>query len=190
MKKLIPISTLREIIRYDPLTGCLTWLMVTPDMFEDASHSAETRAAIWNAKYPGKTALNYRDKSRPYAYGDILGRKYYAHRVAFALMAGRWPDIIDHIDGDKTNNRWENLREVSRMQNMQNAALRSDNASGHVGVSFDKSRQKWAAEIHINGKKTYLGRFEMFEDAVSARRTAQLNTDYTSRHGTKLIQPK
>jgi hypothetical protein len=177
------IETIRKLVSYDPESGALTWLRAEPEMFADGvKHSAATRCKIWNAKYSGKPALTYREASRPYAYGDILGRKYYAHRVAFALMTGEWPDLVDHLDGDQTNNAWANLRGASRSENSRNCYLRSDNASGHPGVYWDASRNQWAAELHQDGVKRFLGRYETLADAVSARAAV---ADCTPRHGSK-----
>jgi hypothetical protein len=179
------VETLRLLIRYDPDTGEMTWLSASPAMFKDGKrHSAATRCAIWNAKYPGKSALAYREPNRPYAYGDILGVKYYAHRVAFALMTGRWPRIVDHIDDDKTNNVWSNLRDGSVSDNARNASLRANNKSGQSGVWFDAARQKWVAEIVTAAKKKkFLGRYANIEDAILARRDAQRQHGYSERHG-------
>lgn len=186
MKNIIAPETLRQIISYNPTTGKLRWLAANPEMFKPGKrHSAETRCAIWNSKYSGRDALQHKDKNRPYAYGDIFGRKYYAHRVAFAIMIGRWPEVIDHIDGNKQNNCWSNLREVTRTQNMQNMALRVDNTSGHVGVSFDDSRGLWSSQIYVNGKKQFLGRYADKNKAIAARLHAQRSAGFSSRHGTK-----
>lgn len=181
---MIDIDTLRRIVSYDPINGKLTWGRASPDMFSAGKrHSAETRCAIWNSKYPGMPALAYMDKTRPYPYGDIFGEKYYAHRVAFAIMMGRWPEMIDHIDGDKTNNRWGNLREVTVSENGMNCRRRSDNKSGATGVYFDKSRGQWAVEIAAHGKKKFVGRFRLYKDAISARKIAQLEMGFSDRHG-------
>lgn len=177
------IATLRKLIHYNPVTGALTWMRAEPEMFAAGiKHSAETRCKIWNTKYSGKPALTYREASRPYAYGDIFGRKYYAHRVAVALMTGEWPDLVDHMDGDPTNNAWANLRSASKSENARNTYLRSDNASGHPGIYWDASRGRWAAEAYKNGRKEYLGRFQDLEDAIAARREY---AECTFRHGSK-----
>jgi len=186
MKNIISPENLQQIISYNPATGKLCWLTAKPEMFEPGKrHSAETRCAIWNSKYSGRAALQHKDKDRPYAYGDIFGRKYYAHRVAFAIMTGRWPEIIDHIDGNKSNNCWQNLREVTRTENMQNTSLRADNTSGHVGVSFDANRGLWMSEIYVNGTKNFLGRYADKNEAITARIDAQRSAGFSPRHGTK-----
>jgi hypothetical protein len=99
--------------------------------------------------------------------------------------------MVDHIDGDKTNNIWSNLKEVSASGNMRNTRLRRNNKSGHVGVWFEESRQKWVAEIVANDrKKRFLGRYDRLEDAISARQTAQGEYGYSERHGTTHLQKR
>ena len=182
----ISIETLRRLVDYSPETGAMVWREATPDMFTDGKkHSAVTRCAIWNAKYPGKPALTYREPGRPYAYGDILGQKCYAHRAAVALMTGEWPDVVDHIDGDKTNNAWSNLRSGSKSDNAKNCYLRADNASGHPGVYWDAARGKWAVEIFVDRKKVHLGRYDDLDQAAAVRQNAQSAHGYQVRHGAK-----
>lgn len=77
---------------------------------------------------------------------------------------------IDHIDNCRTNNNINNLRYCTQSQNLMNASIRSDNTSGIRGVSYDKVNEKWYAEIWINGKKKYIGRYLTLEEAATARR--------------------
>lgn len=89
-----------------------------------------------------------------------VGKKYYyAHRIAFFMMTGRWPTMIDHINGIKNDNRWCNLREASMSQNKANEGVRSSNTSGWKGVSFEKATGRWESYICSNGKKKRLGRW-------------------------------
>jgi len=81
---------------------------------------------------------------------------------------------IDHIDNNRTNNNVNNLRWVTKSENGMNRLMRSDNTSGFKGVYFDKSRNKWQAEIMINGKKIHIGRFYTKEDAIEARKSKAL----------------
>ena len=176
---------LRKLLRYEPDTGKLFWRLATPDMFLDGKkHSAKTKCAIWNAKCAGKPALSYREKNRPYAYGDIFGVKVYAHRVICAMRDGTWPEVVDHINGDKQDNRSQNLRSVDHSANAMNRLLGSNNKSGIVGVYWDRARLKWSAEIQANGKKFFLGRFDRKLDAQKARQKAQESMGFSSRHGT------
>jgi hypothetical protein len=188
MKDTPSISILKSILDYNPQTGNLTWKSVRPSMFAPGiKHSAETRAKIWNKKYSGKLALTYKEKNRPYAYGDVFGKKLYAHRVAFAIMTGRWPSVVDHIDGKKDNNSWSNLREVTTGENARNVFIKSNNTSGVTGVYFDKARDAWCAEIQVNKIKKHLGRFKTKQAAIDARKLAQSKKDFTARHGLRPV---
>ena len=83
-------------------------------------------------------------------------------------------EVIDHINGDVTDNRRKNLRIVTQQQNLINKAILSNNTSEIAGVSWDKSRNKWTVEIRLNNIKCYLGRYEKKEDAVFVRYYAEL----------------
>ena len=75
------------------------------------------------------------------------------------MHKGYLPDILDHIDGNKLNNRIENLRECTEVQNCYNAKTPKNNTSGIKGVSWSKRLKKWRAQIQVNGKKKSLGFF-------------------------------
>lgn len=91
---------------------------------------------------------------------------FLAHRLAWFLEYGRWPEgEIDHIDGDPLNNRIENLRECSHSQNAKN--VRS------LGASYDPKRRKWMARICVNYKHKNLGRYDTREEAVAVAKAAR-----------------
>ena len=89
---------------------------------------------------------------------------YLEHRLCFYYMEGRWPNEIDHIDKNKSNNAWSNLRECTRAQNNWNKSN---------GKNIRKSCQKWVAEIKVNHDYFYLGRFDTYEEALNARLNAE-----------------
>ena len=96
------------------------------------------------------------------------------HRLAWALTYGEWPrGMIDHINGNTSDNRIENLRVVNNGQNKQNTFPPSTNTSGYLGVSFHKKSGKWAANIKIDGKMKYLGIHETPELASEAYKKAK-----------------
>lgn len=90
------------------------------------------------------------------------------------LMNPKDNEVVDHINGDITDNRRKNLRVVTQQQNLINKAILSNNTSEIAGVSWDKSRNKWTAEIRLNNIKCYLGRYINKEDAVFVRYYAEL----------------
>lgn len=99
----------------------------------------------------------------------IKGTYYFAHRVIWVMHNGEIPNglIIDHIDGDRSNNKLENLRVCTFQENHFNRGKQSNNKSGFKGVSWHKQKQKWVAQIKIEGKNKFLGFFINPEDAYS-----------------------
>ncbi len=98
----------------------------------------------------------------------VDNKMYAAHQIVFLMFHGYIPKEIDHINRDKTDNRIENLRSCSSNQNKGNIGLLRSNRSGYRGVSFNTRRQKWHAQIKINGKQTYIGGFDCVIDAAKA----------------------
>jgi hypothetical protein len=94
------------------------------------------------------------------------------HRVIWKLHTGNEPGAhLDHIDGDKLNNRIENLREVSAEENARNKPKPKNNRSGFKGVCWEQGRG-WKAYITAGGRQIKIGRFKRLEDAVAARHAA------------------
>ena len=105
----------------------------------------------------------------------INGKDYAAHRLAWLYVYGVWPSAeIDHINRVKTDNRIDNLTEATRTENNRNKGKSKNNTSGHVGVSWDKTKQKWYAYIQHDSKRIHLGYYDVLEDAVAARRAGEL----------------
>lgn len=146
---MITALQLRERLQYDPITGLWIWLR-SP-----------------RAGYAGRPAGTIDAKG--YRVIKIDGQSYKASRLAFLYMTGDWPpDEMDHIDTKPWNDIWTNLRPATRVENIQNRNMRSDNVSGIVGVFWNNARQKWQAQID----KKYLGLFDSLEEAVAARDAA------------------
>lgn len=110
--------------------------------------------------------------SHGYLWASVDGHIYRLHRLAILYMTGSMPDVsidVDHINMIRTDNRFENLRCVSRKVNMQNKKLPSaNNKSGFLGVFLHKKLQRYTAQIRINGKNTHLGVFDTPELAHEA----------------------
>lgn len=112
-------------------------------------------------------------------------QKYKLHRLVWAIHHGEWPDQVDHINGDRSDNRMANLRNVSAHENSLNQRLRSDNQSGCSGVNWNAKSGKWLAQIRDKGKYVYLGTFADLDDAVKARKDAEKRLGYHENHGSR-----
>lgn len=99
--------------------------------------------------------------------------KELVHRVIWALHYDCWPELLDHIDRDPTNNKIENLRVANKKFNSINSGVPKNNVSGVKGVCWHKQANKWTAQIKNDQKKVHLGTFEDLQDAVSARLQAE-----------------
>jgi AP2 domain. len=147
----------RNLIEYDAETGRFTWRV-------DCGRARAGQAA-------GKVG------SSGYLEIQIHGRSYPAHRLAWLMVTGEWPaEYVDHVDRDKLNNRWPNLRASSASENARNiTAARSNNTSGYKGVSWHGQKEKWRAEIKVHGESRFLGLFDSKEAAARAYDAAAKN---------------
>ena len=102
-----------------------------------------------------------------YIYVQINGKRHAAHRIIWAMLYGYWPDTIDHIDGVKSNNRSENLREATQAQQCQNRVKGLNKSSKYLGVSARKNG-KWLSQIRINRVLHRIGLFDTEEEAYDA----------------------
>lgn len=168
----------RRLLRYEPETGKLYWLERPREMFQTS------RAfGTWNTRYAGQEALSYVD-GHGYRRGNLLGRTYQSYRVIWLIQTGEWPEgHIDHINGVRDDNRWENLRQVTNAENQRNAKRRIDNKSGVTGVFWSKRRGKWYAQVGTRSALKHLGSFSTIEEAEAARRIANIRYGYSDRHG-------
>lgn len=121
---------------------------------------------------------------------SVNGSRMLAHRAAFLYMTGEVPAIVDHIDGNKTNNAWGNLREASRSQNCQNAKQFRTNSSGEKGVYWSKRDNKWKVTLDCCGKRFWFGQYKNKDEAIKVARKerARLHGQFAST-GLKRPQP-
>lgn len=95
-------------------------------------------------------------------------KRYMASRLAWLYMTGTWPQFeCDHINRDRADDRWINLREATRSENARNTQTRSDNSSGFRGVCWDKQKLKWKVQISVKGGKRIQKHFVNIDDAVN-----------------------
>ena len=169
-RRILPeLDLLRQILSYDPATGYITYLDRPNDMF-----SSDRAANSWRTQYLGERAgSNITRDGRTYCQIELFNVKYNAHRLAWKIYYGEDPpDIIDHIDGDGSNNKIENLRAATIFQNGWNAKKSSRNKSGYKGVSFNTQRNKWRAAIHVNKKTILIGYYSTPQEASEAYQKA------------------
>lgn len=114
---------------------------------------------------------------------SINKKPYLVHRVIFMYMTGRWPKYTDHIDHNKVNNRWNNIREVSNRENALNCGIGKNSKTNAVGVTLHKPTNKYRAYIGVNRKQVHLGLFENIQDAITARAEANIKYGYHKNHG-------
>lgn len=110
-------------------------------------------------------------------------RTYTLHRLIWLYMTGKDPNVIDHINGDKQDNRWANMRDTTMATNNKNKPTQKNTSSGIVGVFWVKSRGKWKAQIKNNGRSRSIGHYDTIFDAAAARISVQNNLGFHENHG-------
>lgn len=173
----------RELLDYNPNTGDLFWKKRPLKYFKN-KHDRDK----WNGRWAGKEAFTaiYRNKTGRIGrkQGKILRKIYLAHRIIWLHYYGCLPkNQIDHINHNTTDNRIINLREVTHSENNRNRTLQSNNKVGYNGVCYDKNRNRYMAHITINNVTKDLGRYATLEEAVEARRVANIKYNFHANHG-------
>lgn len=173
---------LQEILHYDPETGVFIWKSRPTEHF--ASDHGYRR---YQRNFPNKSAGSV-NKYSGYMIMNISlqGKRagYFAHRLAWFYIYGVWPDNqIDHINRDRSDNRISNLRSVDDLENRKNMGLSSRNKSGCTGVYWRANRNKWQVQITVNYKTKTVGHFDSKDEAIAARRRAEIELGFHPNHG-------
>lgn len=167
-------NALRGLLRY--ADGKLYWLARERDMFPDL-RSFKT----WNARFAGQQAFTA-SHSEGYRTGRVFGRNYFAHRIIWEMHFGDCSGHeIDHVNGNRADNRLENLRLVTRGENRKNIKRQTNNKSGAVGVYRRGTR--WGASIQQDKRLHSLGTFDTFDQAAAARKQAEARLNFHHNHG-------
>ena len=160
---MITQERLKELLHYDPETGCFTW---------KHRDGLVGKQKTWNIRWAGKPAGNL-NKVLGYVMVYADGKNYLCHRLAWLYVHGEIPgDEIDHIDGNRANNVLSNLRPATRKQNAANSKMRVDNKTGLKGVFYHRNRshqnKPWQSRIKVNCRNVSLGYFNTKEAAYEA----------------------
>lgn len=181
-KKLPHINLLRQLLDYDMDTGVLTWRKRTPDMFTKSGGLAKLHCQSWNFRFAAMAAGSLVNNG--YLTVNIKSQAYAAHRLAWAIHHGEEPcEQVDHINGERADNRIVNLRVVSASDNSRNQKVRSNNTTGVMGVNWHPARRRWVSNIYADGRRVHLGYFHSFDDAVIARKRAEKANNFHPNHG-------
>jgi hypothetical protein len=163
----------RECLDYDPETGLFTWKTRPVEHF-----NCQGDCNSWNARFAGKKAGKLRNDN--YIRIKINNADYFAHRIAWLIVKGKWPDHqIDHADGIRNNNKIDNLSDVPNLVNGRNRKLHRKNKTGHSGIYFRKDKNVWEVKISNNN----LGTFKDLDEAVKIRKAAEIEYGYHENHG-------
>lgn len=143
---MITQDRLKEVIRYDPESGVFTWKNKT------------CKRVVVGGEAGGRTSHGYR-------VIRIDGDLTYGHRLAFLYMTGEIPEYVDHINGIRDDNRWDNLRSATSAQNSWNMNHTGKGKSGIKGVHWSELHKKWRVRLKVNGKGMSFGLWDDLEAA-------------------------
>ncbi len=171
MRPYPPSEHLHKLLKYDPETGLLFWRL-RPNL-----------KGSWNARFAGTQAGCLH--ANGYIYVCIDGVSYSAHRVIVTMQSGPIGDevIVDHKNGCKSLNSWENLSLASHIENMKNQKRRQSNKSGFNGVSWSSRHGKWRACGRDGGRQVHLGLFHDPAEAGKIAKDFRSGKNYSERHG-------
>jgi hypothetical protein len=165
--KLPTQAYLKECFHYNKRTGTLRWKHRPVTHFSTSAQAART-----NSRQAGKEAGSV---MHGHLAVFVNGTSFYVHRVIWRMVTGDDPGLleVDHRNTNRQDNRWKNLRLATGLQQRFNASIRSDNTSGVKGVTWYAPARKWQAQISVNGRMQYLGRFVDLEVAADVVRQAR-----------------
>lgn len=168
--------TAMGILDYDCETGELRWKMRTEKHIQRPSSLKS-----WNTRYAGKLIKTIDGKG--YLHFSFGGKFYRAHRIAWLIHTGEIPNIIDHINGDRQDNRISNLQNTTMQGNHLNQRMNSKNTSGVTGVYMNKRSGSWCAQMKFNGHTYHLGSSKSLFDVACMRKSEEVRLGFNINHG-------
>ena len=170
---MISQDELKSLLHYDPDTGHFTW--------------KARGVPQCDKRWEGKRAGCIKEQVGRYQYRSIklMYHTYRESSLAYLYMVGEYPEMVDHLNRDATDNRWENLVKSDSSANMKNKSKHSNNTSGYTGVSWYPKTSKWRSHITVDRKFHSLGLYDTIEEAIQAREEARIKFGFTNEHGHK-----
>ncbi|WP_442907403.1 HNH endonuclease signature motif containing protein [Kaistia sp. MMO-174] len=176
-RTVVTVEVLKELLSYSAESGEFVWRHRDARWF-----SARRDQAAWNAHFAGKRAGSV--NSQGYLEIGIFNKRHRAHLLAWLYENGEWPPSrVDHLNGERSDNRIANLRLAGRVDNARNQGLPSHNTSGVIGVHWMPRVGRWQARIMHEGRRMHLGYFAELQDAAQARALAEEEFGYHPNHG-------
>jgi hypothetical protein len=180
---IVSTDSVRELLDYNAEAGEFYWKSRDVKWFNSIRS-----CSAWNRRYANnKAGCVYAHRGQEYIQICILGKKYLAHRLAWAYHYNEWPNEIDHINHLGGDNRIINLRSVNHTGNARNRRLGVNNKTGVNGVAFRKDKGKWYASIGNKNKPIHLGYFSSKDDAEKVRKLAEQIYGYHENHGIRNV---
>ncbi len=165
---MITQKELKELVSYNPTTGVMSYWA--------------TKGIIKAGNNIGKAYTNHSGKS--YMRVTIKQKPYFVHRLIWLYMHGHFPTKgMDHINGNGIDNRLSNLREATCLENARNLRKYITNTSGSTGIKWIERLKKWKSVIFVNRKSIYIGIFKHKNDAIFARKEAEIKYGFHENHG-------
>jgi len=175
----LTIEHINKFLHVNTETGILTWKKISA---EDIPSKSQLAADKRNGRFAGKQAGSVCSVNG-YVNVHLIDRLYRVHRIIWFFEHGYWPEYIDHVNRDRSDNRIANLRNVSHSDNHKNTPMRVNNKTGVNGVVFCKKSGKYRAEIQSKGVRYNLGTFDTLELAAKARSDAEKEFGFHKNHG-------
>lgn len=180
--RVLPVELLHRLFCLNGETGILFWRPRPLSDFAGEGWKQRKACATWNSRFAGKIAGRPADGE--YISVAVDGVHYKAHRIVFAMANGRWPTlVIDHINGDRSDNRPENLRETTQKINSRNQKRRVRSSPLGHGIYVDPRTSLYVVAITDAGIKRHIGQYKDLREARIARAAAERALGYHSNHG-------